>query len=105
MNTEKPGLENKGMMFSGQDERGQRMEIMEIEEHPFYVGVQFHPEFKSRPNRPSPPFLGFILAAGGMLEERLAADKGKLTMGNGFNMPVPVASEGSNPEDENQSKV
>ena len=43
--------------------RSQRMEIVEIKEHPYFVAAQFHPEFKSRPNRPSPLFLGFILAA------------------------------------------
>ncbi|DAC18501.1 MAG TPA: hypothetical protein D7I06_01660, partial [Candidatus Poseidoniales archaeon] len=32
----------------------------ELENHPYFVAVQFHPEFKSRPNRPSPPFLGLI---------------------------------------------
>lgn len=35
--------------------------------HPYYVGVQFHPEFKSRHTRPSPPFLGLVLAAAGQL--------------------------------------
>ena len=36
-------------------------QIVELQDHPFYVGVQFHPEFKSRPRRPSPPFTGEIL--------------------------------------------
>ena len=78
------GLENQGLMFSGQDERGQRMEIIELNGHPFYFGVQFHPEFKSRPNHPSPCFLGFILAAAGQLGPRIEADGGKLVVGNGF---------------------
>lgn len=58
-------LEKKGMKFVGKDETGNRMEIVELEnsQHPFYLGAQFHPEFKSRPNRPAPLFLGFILAA------------------------------------------
>ncbi len=36
---------------------------MELSDHPFFVGVQYHPEFKSRPNRPHPLFKGFIKAA------------------------------------------
>lgn len=73
-----PSLEKKGMKFVGQDERGQRMEIIEIPEHPFFLACQYHPEFKSRPMNPSPPFLGFVLAAGGRLAERLEKGGGKL---------------------------
>ena len=78
-------LENAGLQFVGCDESGNRMEvrskypisslswfltpfksesafaydqIVELQDHPFYIGVQFHPEFKSRPRRPSPPFTG-----------------------------------------------
>ncbi|KAJ4838643.1 hypothetical protein Tsubulata_004236 [Turnera subulata] len=61
-------LEEKGLKFVGKDETGKRMEILELPSHPFYVGVQFHPEFKSRPRRPSALFLGFVLAAKGQLE-------------------------------------
>ncbi|GFZ04551.1 CTP synthase family protein [Actinidia rufa] len=61
-------LEEAGLTFVGKDESGKRMEILELPSHPFYVGVQFHPEFKSRPGRPSAPFLGLILAATGQLE-------------------------------------
>ncbi|KDP28229.1 hypothetical protein JCGZ_14000 [Jatropha curcas] len=64
-------LEERGLKFVGKDETGKRMEILELPSHPFYVGVQFHPEFKSRPRRPSPLFLGFILAARGQLESYL----------------------------------
>lgn len=39
------------------------MEILELKEHPYYVAVQYHPEYLSRPMSPSPPFLGLILAA------------------------------------------
>jgi CTP synthase len=39
------------------------VETVELRDHPFYLGVQFHPEFKSRPNKPHPLFLGFIQAA------------------------------------------
>ncbi|KAG1671499.1 CTP synthase 1-B [Nymphon striatum] len=66
-----PEFEAKGMKFCGQDEEGERMEIMELEGHPFYVGVQFHPEYISRPMKPSPPYLGLILASCGKLDSHL----------------------------------
>ncbi|XVF22126.1 hypothetical protein REPUB_Repub12eG0147000 [Reevesia pubescens] len=50
-------LEEAGLKFVGKDETGKRMEVLELPGHPFYVGVQFHPEFKSRPGKPSAPFL------------------------------------------------
>ena len=56
-------IEAAGLVFVGKDESGQRCEIFELTGHPYYVGVQYHPEFKSRPNRPSPPFLGLLQAA------------------------------------------
>lgn len=62
-----PQLEAQGMVFVGRDESGTRMEIMELDDnpsgHPFYVACQFHPEFKTRPGKPSPLFQGFILAS------------------------------------------
>ncbi|KAL7610370.1 hypothetical protein Lser_V15G14503 [Lactuca serriola] len=61
-------LEKTGLRFVGKDESGQRMEILELPSHPFYVGVQFHPEYKSRPGKPSALFLGLVLAATGHLE-------------------------------------
>ena len=60
-------LESAGLKFVGKDETGQRCEIFELDGHPYFVGVQYHPEFKSRPNRPSPPFLGLLKAAAGLL--------------------------------------
>lgn len=61
----KKRMEEKGMVFSGQDESKERMDIIELRptDHPFYVAVQFHPEYKSRPGLPSPPFHGFVAAA------------------------------------------
>ena len=58
-------IEDRGLMYVGKDETGERCEIMELVDHPYYVGTQYHPEFKSRPNRPSPPFLGLLMAASG----------------------------------------
>merc|ERR1712187_523147 len=61
----KEQMQSKGMIFAGQDESKERMDIIElpVTEHPFYLGVQYHPEFKSRPGQPSPPFYGFVAAA------------------------------------------
>ena len=65
-------MEKAGMKFVGKDETGKRMEIMELEAHPYYVGVQYHPEYISRPLNPSRPYLGLILAATGKLTTYLA---------------------------------
>lgn len=50
----------------------ERMEILELEKHPYFVAVQFHPEYLSRPMSPSPPFLGLVLAAKDKLKSFLA---------------------------------
>ena len=59
----RPQLEEKGLAVTGLSPDGLLPEIVEIKEHPWFVGVQFHPEFKSRPNRPHPLFTGFVGAA------------------------------------------
>lgn len=64
-------LESKGLRFVGHDSEQQRMEIMELDGHPFYVATQYHPEYLSRPLKPSPPFLGLILASVGKLQNFL----------------------------------
>jgi len=79
-----PMMEQHGLHFAGQDDRGQRMELCELQGHPFFIACQFHPEFKSRPARPGPLFLGLVLAAHGRLEKRLETDGGKLQCGKGF---------------------
>jgi len=56
-------FEASGMIFSGSSDSGRRMEIAEIPAHPFYMAVQYHPEFISRPGKPEPVFRGFISAA------------------------------------------
>ena len=56
-------IEAAGLVFVGKDETGQRCEIFELKDHPYYIGVQFHPEFKSRPDKPSPPLLGLLQAS------------------------------------------
>ncbi len=56
-------LEEAGMIFSGTSPDGRLVEMVEIEDHPFFIACQFHPEFLSRPNRPQPIFKSFIEAA------------------------------------------
>ena len=56
-------LENCGILFSGRSPDGVLMEFMEIANHPYFVGTQAHPEFKSRPLKPAPLFDGLIKAA------------------------------------------
>jgi len=55
--------EDNGIVFSGMSPDGRLAEIIEIPEHPFFIGCQFHPEFKSKPLAPHPLFTGFIAAA------------------------------------------
>ncbi|PCR92452.1 glutamine hydrolyzing CTP synthase [Natrinema ejinorense] len=57
-------FEDEPLVFSGT--AGNRMEILELDDHPFFLGTQFHPEYTSRPGQPSPPFLGLVEA---VLEE------------------------------------
>jgi len=64
-------FESNGLRFVGQDEKGERMEIAELKDHPYFVGVQYHPEFLSRPLKPSPPYLGLLLASCGRLKSYL----------------------------------
>uniref|UniRef100_A0A8C5ELH8 CTP synthase n=1 Tax=Gouania willdenowi TaxID=441366 RepID=A0A8C5ELH8_GOUWI len=64
-------FEKKGFHFVGQDVEGERMEVIELEDHGYFVGVQYHPEFTSRPIKPSPPYFGLLLAAAGKLPSYL----------------------------------
>jgi CTP synthase len=56
-------LEKHGIIISGTSPDGNLVEMIELTDHPFFVGCQFHPEFKSRPNRPHPLFDSFIKAS------------------------------------------
>jgi CTP synthase len=67
-----------GMRFSGLSPDGLLVEIAELEEHPFMLGSQFHPEFQSRPNRPHPLFDAFIRAASAYREKRLSAGQAEI---------------------------
>jgi CTP synthase len=83
-------LQQSGCSFIGRDEKGERMQVLELKgrflvyhlnlishsinpDHPYFVGLQAHPEFCTRPLNPSPPFLGFIAASAGqtIFEEQL----------------------------------
>lgn len=66
-NEYRAAMEKAGMMLAGLSPDGRLVEIIELPEHPWFVGSQFHPEFKSRPDRPHPLFWGFVQAA---LEKR-----------------------------------
>jgi CTP synthase len=56
-------LERHGLLFSGMSPDGLLPEILEIPDHPWFIGVQFHPELRSRPFEPHPLFASFIRAA------------------------------------------
>ena len=62
-NNYKERLENAGLICSGVSPDGNLVEIVEIKDHPYFIAGQFHPELKSRPNRPAPLFVGFVKAA------------------------------------------
>jgi CTP synthase len=68
-NAYREAFEAAGFVVSGQSPDGRYVEIMELHDHPWFVGVQFHPEFKSRPNRPHPLFVAFIGVAKHVLRE------------------------------------
>lgn len=87
-------LEKGGLSFTGKDETGQRMQIVEIPSHPYFVGVQFHPEFKSRPGKPSALFIGLIAAACGQLDALLKKSVGAKV--NGYS-PIGKSVSGLSP--------
>ena len=62
-NEYKERLEKAGLICSGTSPDGNLVEIVELKEHPYFIAAQFHPELKSRPNKPAPLFVGLIKAA------------------------------------------
>ena len=62
-NSYKQRLEAAGLKVSGTSPDGLLVEIVEIEDHPYFIAVQFHPELKSRPNNPAPLFVGLVNVA------------------------------------------
>lgn len=85
-------LSAAGLNFIGKDDKGERMEVIELKDHPFFVGVQFHPEYLSRVLRPSPPFLGFVAASAGVLDQVTAkfGEKEKAHAVNGDSLAAQV---------------
>jgi CTP synthase len=62
-NDYREALEKNGMQIVGVNPETDLVEIVELKDHPYFIGVQFHPEFKSRPLRPHPLFVGLVQAA------------------------------------------
>lgn len=67
-------LQQQGLTFIGKDESGVRQEVIELKDHPWFVGVQFHPEYLSRVLDPSKPYLGFIAASARMLDQIIESE-------------------------------
>ena len=63
----------RSLVVAGRDAESGLVEIVELKDHPFMVGAQFHPEFTSRPNHPNPLFRDFIGAACERAAQRLAS--------------------------------
>ena len=61
----KEELESAGLVVAGTSPDGRLVEMVELDrkDHPYFISVQFHPEFKSRPNKPHPLFMGLVKAA------------------------------------------
>ena len=68
-NSYREALINSGLVIGGVSPDGNLVETGEVRDHPFMVGVQFHPEFQSRPDRPHPLFDKFIGVAKGTIRE------------------------------------
>ena len=62
-------MEDNGMTFSGTSPDGELVEIIELKKHPYFIASQFHPELKSRPDKPHPLFVGLLKAAKKKIEE------------------------------------
>ncbi len=80
-NEYRPQLEEAGLVCSGINQEHNLVEIVELPDHPFYVGVQFHPEFKSNPLNPHPIFRDFVRAA--IARTRNGSSKGLVSQGSG----------------------
>jgi CTP synthase len=77
-------LEKAGLNFIGKDDTGKRMEAVELNDHPFFVGVQSHPEFTSRVLAPSPTYLGFVAASAGCLDQVIQEIRQQEKLTNGL---------------------
>ncbi|MCS7159104.1 MAG: hypothetical protein RMJ19_01415, partial [Gemmatales bacterium] len=73
-NAYRTAFESVGMVASGLSPDGKLVEAMELPEHPWFIAVQYHPEFKSKPTRPHPLFVDFVRAALARKENRRSLD-------------------------------
>ena len=73
-------LAEYGLRLSGQSPDGGLVELIELPDHPWFIGCQFHPELKSRPTRPHPLFSGFIGAALARRQAVAAPAKAKVNL-------------------------
>jgi CTP synthase len=85
-------FEKKGLTMSGVCEERDLVEIIEITEHPWFVGVQFHPEFKSKPLSPHPLFRRFVAASLDQSKRRRPGDKNYSTRGSSRRKPVRAST-------------
>jgi CTP synthase len=83
-------LQSAGLRISGTSPDERLVEVIELDDHPFFVASQFHPEFKSRPERPAPLFHDFIAAA----LERAGVSEDAEKSGPGLGAPAPTEAEG-----------
>jgi CTP synthase len=79
----RPALEAQGLRFSGVSPDGKLVELVELPDHPWFIGCQFHPELKSRPTRPHPLFASFIGAAARRAEAERSAQELRIPAGQG----------------------
>jgi CTP synthase len=77
-NSYREALEKAGLVFSGASPDNFLAEIIELPNHPWFVGVQFHPEFQSTPKNPHPLFTSFVAAAKARRAQSCAGTKGDL---------------------------
>jgi CTP synthase len=89
-------MEAAGMVFSGLSPDGRLVEISELSDHPYMVGSQFHPEFKSRPTRPHPLFLGLVKAAQDYHEQRAARAQNGVVTASTVSKSVPTEAVSEN---------
>jgi CTP synthase len=89
-------LEAAGMILSGQSPDGRLVEIVELRDHPWFVASQFHPEFKSRPDRPHPLFDGFVASAIAVAEGR-SPELGARAAARPVEVPVMAAEPAGDP--------
>jgi CTP synthase len=85
-----PTLVEHGMVISGLSPDGKFVEMIELPDHPWYLGCQFHPEYKSKPTEPHPLFVSYIAAALTHKHERDRGDRREPATTSGITVSIPV---------------